>query len=297
MAAYETEKEHWLRNLSAAQAARARAVVEGDRVDVDASEAVLGYRLRQYHVGVVCWVGEAEAGGEAVARLERATMEVARQAQCQGRPLFLPQDESGAWAWLPLGASDAFTVPTMRGAGAEPGIRFAFGAAGTGVSGFRRTHQQALAAHTVALAAGPSGPRLTSFTEVAPLALMSSSVELLRTWVHETLGQLADDDDQHARLRDTLGVFLQQNGSFKATAERLILHKNSVQYRARKAAEALGHPVDDNRLSVELALLASHWLGPTVLRHPGQPSHKRVFLTFGRFLALAWSAPGSRASP
>jgi len=46
---------------------------------------------------------------------------------------------------------------------------------------------------------------------------------------------------------------------------------NSVQYRVRKAEEALGHPVGDNRLSVELALLASQWLGPTVLRHPRQP--------------------------
>ena len=183
--------------------------------------------------------------------------------------IFVPQDESSAWAWLPLGASDSFTVPTMRGAGTEPGIRFAFGAAGTGVLGFRRTHQQALAAHAVALAAGPSGPRLTSFTEVAPLALMSCSVELLRTWVHETLGQLADDDGQHARLRDTLGVFLQENGSFKATAERLILHKNSVQYRVHKAEEALGHPVVENRLQVELALLASQWLGAAVLRQPG----------------------------
>jgi len=82
---------------------------------------------------------------------------------------------------------------------------------------------------------------------------------------------LADDDDQHARLRDTLRVFLQENGSYKATAERLILHKNSVQYRVRKAAEALGHPVADNRLSVELALLASQWFGPTVLCHPKQP--------------------------
>jgi DNA-binding PucR family transcriptional regulator len=118
---------------------------------------------------------------------------------------------------------------------------------------------------------GPSGPRATSFSEVAPLALMASSVELLRTWVHETLGQLADDDDQHARLRDTLRVFLLENGSFKATAERLILHKNSVQYRVRKAEEALGHPVADNQLAVELALLASQWLGATVLRHPRQP--------------------------
>jgi DNA-binding PucR family transcriptional regulator len=87
----------------------------------------------------------------------------------------------------------------------------------------------------------------------------------------ERLGPLADDDDQHARLRDTLRVFLQENGSYKATAERLILHKNSVQYRVRKAEKAHGHPVGDNRLSVELALLASQWLGPTVLRHPKQP--------------------------
>ena len=272
VAAYEAEKENWLRNLGAARAARVRALLRGDRVDVDASEAVLGYHLRQHHVGAVCWLGDREAGGPALARLEHATMEVAAQAGCEGRPIFVPQDESSAWAWLPLGASDSFTVPTMRGAaGAAPGIRFAFGAAGGGVSGFRRTHQQALGAHAVALAAGPSGPRMTSFTEVAPLALMSSSVELLRTWVHETLGQLADDNDQDARLRDTLRVFLKENGSFKATAERLILHKNSVQYRVRKAEEALGHPVGDNRLSVELALLASQWLGPSVLRHPRQP--------------------------
>jgi DNA-binding PucR family transcriptional regulator len=128
-----------------------------------------------------------------------------------------------------------------------------------------------VAAHAVALAAGPSGPRLTSFTAVAPLALMANSVELLQAWVIETLGQLADDDDHHARLRDTLRVFLQENGSYKATAERLILHKNSVQYRVRKAEEALGHPLDDHRLHVQLALLATQWLGVTVLRHPRQP--------------------------
>jgi hypothetical protein len=39
----------------------------------------------------------------------------------------------------------------------------------------------------------------------------------------------------------------------------------------RKAEETLGHPVDENRLHVELALLASQWLGATVLRQPGGP--------------------------
>ena len=270
LAAYEVEKENWLRNLSAARAARIRALLRGERVDVDASEVVLGYRLRQHHVGVVCWLPEAEAGGSSLARLEDATSEVARRAACEGRPIFLPQDESSAWAWLPLGARDTFAVPALRGgARPGPGIRFAFGAVGAGVAGFRRTHRQALGAQAVALAAGRSGPRMTSFGDVAPLALMSGSIELLRAWVLETLGSLADDDDHNARLRDTLRVFLQEKGSYKATAERLILHKNSVQYRVRKAAEALGHPIDEHRLQVELALLASQWLGATVLRPVG----------------------------
>ena len=74
----------------------------------------------------------------------------------RGRPIFLPQDESSAWAWLPLGSKDAFPAGVCALA-AESGIRFALGSAGSGVSGFRRTHEQALGAHTVALAAGQSG--------------------------------------------------------------------------------------------------------------------------------------------
>jgi DNA-binding PucR family transcriptional regulator len=107
---------------------------------------------------------------------------------------------------------------------------------------------------------------MTSFTDVAPLALMSGSIELVRTWVAETLGSLADDDGHNSVLRHTLRVFLREGGSFKATAEQLTLHKNTVQYRVRKAEQSLGRPVGENRLQVELALLASEWLGAAVLR-------------------------------
>ena len=113
---------------------------------------------------------------------------------------------------------------------------------------------------------------MTSFGEVAPLALMSGSIELLQAWVIETLGALADSDEPTARLRDTLRVFLQENGSYKATAERLTLHKNTVQYRVRKAEEGLGRPIGDDRLNLELALLAGQWLGAAVLRPPHEPA-------------------------
>jgi DNA-binding PucR family transcriptional regulator len=264
LSAYEAGKENWLRNRSVARAARVQALLRDERVDVDSSEAILGYRLRQYHVGVVCWSDKATSGDGALGRMEQATADMARQAGLEGRPIFLPQDESSAWAWLPLGARDAFG--SVSTAGAEAGIRFALGSAGSGVSGFRRTHQQALGAQAVALAAGGSGRPVTSFADVAPLALMSGSTALVRAWVIEALGSLADDDGHHAMLRNTLRVFLQERGSFVATAERLTLHKNTVRYRIGKAEESLGRPVGEDRLQVELALLAAQWLGSTVLR-------------------------------
>jgi PucR C-terminal helix-turn-helix domain/GGDEF-like domain len=267
LSAYEAGKENWLRNLSVARAARIQALLRGERVDVDASETILGYRLRQHHLGVVCWVASATPGGSALGALEQATTELARQAGIDGRPIFLPQDESSAWAWLPLGVKDVFLSGCA--VGAESGIRFALGSAGSGVSGFRRTHQQALGAQAVALAAGRSGQPMTSFADVAPLALMSGSTELTRAWVIETLGALADDDGHHSMLRDTLRVFLQESGSFVAAAERLTLHKNTVRYRVGKAEESLGRPVGEDRLHIELALLAAQWLGPAVLRRPG----------------------------
>ena len=273
VSAYEAEKENWLRNQSIARAARVRTLLRNEQVDVAASEAVLGYRLRQHHVGVVAWIAEATAGGDALAVLERATGEVAAEAGCDGRPMFVPQDEFGAWAWLPLGSRRDFVPPALPDMNVGGGHRvgFAFGEPGSGVTGFRRTHQQALSAQAVALAAGSAAPSVPSFTEGAPLALMSGSLELLQTWVIETLGPLADDDDHNARLRDTLRVFLQENGSYKATAERLVLHKNTVQYRVRKAEESLRHPVIQDRLRTELALLAAQWLGPAVLRSAGEP--------------------------
>ena len=113
---------------------------------------------------------------------------------------------------------------------------------------------------------GTPAPGTVTFGQVAPVAMMLGSADLLRAWVLSTLAGLADDDEHQARLRGTMLVFLQNGGSYKATAEQLMLHKNTVQYRIRRAEESLGRPVGENRHDVELALRASHWLGSLVLR-------------------------------
>ena len=262
VATYARERENWLRNRSAARAARVRGLLSGQLVDVSATEATLGYRLRQHHLGVVCWTGAETARVDNITRLERAIGHIAAQTAAGAEPVFLPRDESSAWAWLPLGIRDRFDPAACD---ADAGIHVAFGDVVKGIAGFRLTHQQALAAQAVALAGG-SPPRVVSYGEVAPVAMMLGTKDLLRAWVVGTLGGLATDDEHHARLRETLLVFLDTGGSYKATAERLVLHKNSVQYRIHKAEESLGRPVGDSRHDVELALQASHWLGSSVLQ-------------------------------
>ena len=266
VAAYTRERESWLRNRSAARAARIRDLLSGQRVNVSATEATLGYRLRQYHLGLVCWAGDATAAVDDIGRLEHAISHVAGKAACPGDPVFLPRDESSAWAWLPLGIRDTFDAAEASTAGVDGDIHFAFGDAAKGAAGFRLTHQQAVAAQAVALAAGSRAPRVVAFSEVAPVAMMLGSSDLLRAWVLSTLAGLATDDEHHVRPRDTLLTFLQTGGSYKTTAERLMLHKNTAQYRIRKAEQSLGRPVGENSHDVELALRASHWLGSSVLQ-------------------------------
>jgi PucR C-terminal helix-turn-helix domain/GGDEF-like domain len=265
VAAYTDERENWLRNRNAARAARIRRLLAGERVDVAAAEAVLGYRLRQWHVGLVCWAGDAVTGDE-MTRLERAVGHVAAQAASSGDPFFLPRDESSAWAWLPLGIRDTLACAAAITADLDGDIHFAFGDPAKGTAGFCLTHQEAVAAQAVALAKGSSAPRAVAFGEVAPVAIMLGASGLLRAWVLSTLAGLATDDEHHARLRDTLLVFLRTGGSYKTTAEQLMLHKNTVQYRIHKAEESLGRPLSANRHNVELALQASHWLGSSVLQ-------------------------------
>jgi DNA-binding PucR family transcriptional regulator len=266
---YQRERDRWLLTQTAVRAARVRALLASEPVDIDAAESSLGYRLRQHHVGVIAWVTGDTHGSDGLARLERLASSAGRALGNRGRPLFVPRDEALAWIWLPLG-NDMTSIRELPDAfdNGDLSARVAVGEPGYGVDGFRRTHLQAARAQDLALAAKP-GARVTSFAEVGAVALICADGPAARSWVWATLADLAIDDEQHARLRDTLQVYL-ATGSYAATAERMVLHKNSVQYRVRKAEQALGAPIEDRRADLELALRACQYLGKAVLRPVSQ---------------------------
>jgi DNA-binding PucR family transcriptional regulator len=268
--AYQQERDRWLLTQTAVRAARVRAMLGDEPVDAEATESALGYRLHQHHLGVVAWVTDAVHGSEGLTRLDRLASAAARALGSHGRPLFVPRDESLAWIWIPVGGDRGVTQDLLSKAfdNGDTSTRMAVGEPAYGVDGFRQTHRQAARAQDLALAARP-GSRLTTFADVGAVALICADVDAARNWVWGTLGDLALDDEPHARLRDTLQIFL-VTGSYTVTAERMVLHKNSVQYRIRKAEEAMGARIEERHADVELALRACRCRGHAVLRPAGQ---------------------------
>ncbi|WP_377271618.1 PucR family transcriptional regulator [Peterkaempfera sp. SMS 1(5)a] len=271
---YQLERDRWLLGQTGVHAIRVQEILAGKHMDPDSAESALGYRLRQtHHVGMLLWLPEAPLGGEGLERLDRLTSRIGEELNCSSKSLFAAQDETLAWAWLPFGSSRDLSWDKLANAveDGDPTARAAVGDVEPGVEGFRRTHRQAVRAQELAMAAGPE-PRVTIYARVAPIALMCTNIEDTRAWVWSVLGALAVDDEHCARLRETLRTFLATGCSYTATASRQILHKNTVQYRIRKAEEALGRPLQEGRRDLEMALLAVQYLGSSFLRTDPDPS-------------------------
>jgi DNA-binding PucR family transcriptional regulator len=106
--------------------------------------------------------------------------------------------------------------------------------------------KQAERVKAVSVAGGdrPSA-RVVFYSEVAPIALMASDVDQLRRFVSDVLGDLGVDDERNGWLRETLREFLSRNRSYVATADAMILHRNTIQYRVAQAMELCGQRFDD----------------------------------------------------
>ncbi len=265
--AYAKAREEWLKP-NAILGARVRSVLTEKTLSFEAAQARLGsYQLRQNHLALELWVRPHTLEGTELDTLRTAARVIAEAVGCDERHLFIPVDESSACVWLPLGPRITFDRDRLAATLAEtPDIFAAVGEPASGLPGFRRTHQQALSAAGIAHATMEPREQLTPYIEIAPIAALSHDLDSARAWVSETLGSLAIDDERRSDLRETARVFFATGGNYTATAERLHLHRNTAQYRVRRAEEMRGRPFSEERLDVELALLACHWLGRAVLR-------------------------------
>jgi hypothetical protein len=268
---YEEERERWLENQNSLRALRVREVLAANKsIDADAATTSIRYPLRWHHLGLVMWYPDAGPEGDQLARLQRFLRELGESAGAAASPLFVAADRSCGWGRLPYRAAAADASAKVReftlARADSPSV--AIGTMANGVEGFRQSHREAETARSVAVIAKRPEPTVIAATDpgLSVMARLGGDVAGTRDWVATVLGDLAADNENDARLRETLRVFLACGSSYKVAAEQLNLHFNSVKYRVGRAVARRGRDIGGDRLDVELALLACHWYGAAVLQ-------------------------------
>lgn len=255
--AFMVEKERWARSAVAQRVEEIKAVLDGRQIDEQRTSQRLRYELGRRHLAYVLWVDEAGEGDDALTQLAALATAIGKALGCPN-PLVAPAGRSIISGWAApvseepdvLEATVAL-APTLT----KARVRIAFGDPGSGVGGFRRSHEEAMTARRVALLGQrPAGARVR-FDDVALTALLTSDLGEARRFVERELGVLAQDTDAMRRLVATLRVFLEEGASFVRAARRLSVHENTVAYRVKRAADLLGHPVDQAALRLHVALL------------------------------------------
>jgi len=271
---YEDERDRWLENQNSLRALRVREVVAQKKaIDIDAASTSIRYPLRWHHVGLVLWYRAPGSEGDELGRLQRFLRELAEAVGASASPLFVAADQSSGWGWLPYRAVQTDAVQKVRrfALNRPDSPSVAIGTMADGADGFRRSHREAEEARGVAIVSqrpDASMPTVVAATDpgLSVVVRLGGDVVTTREWVATVLGKLAGDNENDARLRETLRVYLGCGCSYKVAAEELNMHFNSVKYRVARAVERRGREIGSDRLDVELALLACHWYGPAVLQ-------------------------------
>ena len=266
---YQQEYDRWVENRNSMRAQGVGAILGADGGDVDVLTEEIRYPLRRIHVALALWYPD-DHGGDELVRMERFANHLARSLGTHEPPLFLSVDHLTAWVWLPLSTHGAANVTDRIrefAAVQQDSPWIAMGNALPGIEGFRRSHEQAVDVRAVAVVSGSVDRRVMAASDPGlPVAtLLGDDVGSVGAWVAEILGPLASDTENDERLRETLRVFLRTGSSFKAAADEMHLHSNSIKYRVNRAISRRGAPIADDRIEVEVALLLCHWFGQAVL--------------------------------
>jgi len=231
-------------------------ILQGAPISMERASTRLRYALDRRHTAAILWTqGRGAESAEDAGALERAADVLARAAGAR-RALSVVASAGSLWAWTP-GDTDIDVEAARSGLQGLPGVRVALGPPARGMSGFRRSHLDALAAQRL-LHRVPDGLQLATFDDVQVVALTTQDPERARAFVDRTLGDLATADPV---LRDTLRTFLREGSSTAQAARALYTHRNTVLNRLQRAQELLPSPLAGKHLEVALALEIVHWLG------------------------------------
>lgn len=261
--AYTAERDRWLAGAVARRVETVRGLLAGEQADAEQASAWLGYDLARRHTAVVVWSDDPGVGAAQLDHAARALTEGAGHRHPLAVPL--PRGLVGLWIGTLAGEPDP-QLPATLDVDELPGVRAAAGTPSAGLSGFTRSHLEAVDARRVAELVGAAPGSVTRYDAVALTALNTVDVARACTFARDELGALADHDERNARLRATLQAYLEEAQSPRRAAARLGVHENTIVNRLRAIRETLPHPPEHRAAELLVALRLA-----ALLPRPGLP--------------------------
>jgi hypothetical protein len=215
---------------------RVKQLLAGERVDT----AELNYDLDAHHLGIV-------ANGAGAADAIRALPQ-----GLDMRLLLVHADGQTVWAWF--GSRHQLRQDDVHELLAEarpPHVCVALGMPARGVSGWRLTHRQGLAALPLA---DRDERRTVSYADVALVASMLKDDLLTASLCQFYLAPLERERDGGAVLLGTICAYFKANRNVSAAASSLGVNRNTVTSRLRTIETMIGRPLTSCAPQFEAAL-------------------------------------------
>jgi DNA-binding PucR family transcriptional regulator len=244
------EREELTRGSHAERRDVVTMLLDGAPIGRQRAESRLGYRLDHTHTAAVVWADDPEAD---MAELDRIAEAIAAAAG-EHHPLTIVASAATRWVWVhgqpELGRVEAAVRAT-------PAVRVALGCAAPGLSGFRRSHLDALTTQRM-LSRLASTQRVAAYDEVELVALITQDQERADEFIARTLGDLADAAPE---LTSAVHAFVAEEGNATRAAARLFTHRNTLLRRLGRANRLLPRPLAHNTIHVGVALEVLRWRG------------------------------------
>lgn len=251
-AAHREEELRWSRSDAAARLTLAKELLrDHDYAPAEAS-ARLRYDLSQSHVAAIVWSSARTIEADQQ-ELHDAALGLLQHSGCDQR-LILSAGVGVVWAWASPKGDPRELVDRLASMPLPPSTHVALGGAGRGIGGFRESHEDAEAVFQLRSALPDAPAEVTPYCDVDLLTLLLADRERALRFARVELGGLAGEGPATAELRRTLAVYLDEQGSPHAAGVRLIVSRNTVSYRVRRAEELLGRPIRERPMQLRAAL-------------------------------------------
>jgi hypothetical protein len=214
---------------------RVKCLLAGELID----SSELGYDFDGHHVGLIAiGPGAAERIRELAASLDY-------------RLLLVQPDETTIWAWLGgRRPPDVSELSSQLSCTCSDPFLLVFGDPGEGLTGWRLTHRQALAAVPVAQRAAAS---VVCYSDVAVVASVLQD-DLLVTSLHERYLKPLLHERNAASTEKTLRAYFACERNVTSAAASLGISRQAANARLRSIQRRLGRPLGSCAVEMELAL-------------------------------------------